>query len=256
MAYGRTHAQLSSLVIAPPLLKADALWKWFGTVRAISDVSIRIKADEIVGLIGPDRSGRSTLLKLLAGELRPNSGKIILDGEDITHLTPDARLWRGVARTAAHLFLDLTALENVLLSGSITRRPLYPRQGGRNYRDEAMATLEFVGIERLANRRASELTPAEQRFLTIAVALTGKPSLLLLDEPAAAMTIGGREALASLIARIRDEGTCVLITGYRMQSLMSVCDRLLVLSDGKIIAEDSPSTIMGDPAVAGAYMGG
>ncbi len=239
-----------------PLLTTEALSKRFGRVAAISNLSFAIGQGEIVGLIDPMRSGRSTVIDLLAGTIKPTFGKITILGEDVTQLGSNSRSRRGVVcgLQPGDLFFDLTALESVVMGGLISQPPFFSRRGGKTFRDEAMSTLEFTGLADVSDVRAEALSPSQRRFLTIAVALAAKPALLLLDDPAAGMTKAERSSLASIINSIRENGTSVLIAERDMWPLMEICDRALVLSSGRIIADDVPSRITGNPAVINAYL--
>ncbi len=218
---------------------------------AVTNLTFSVYQGEIVGLIGPRRSGRSTVVDLLAGTIEPTFGSIAIAGKDVTHLGVNARSRRGVVcgLPPADLFLDLTALESVVMGGVMSQPPLFSRRGGNTYRDEAMSTLEFTGLAGVSDVRADALSTSQRRFLMIAVALAAKPALLLLDDPATGMTKAERSALASLIADVRENGTSVLIAERDMWLLTDVCDRILVLSSGRIIADDVPSRIAGNPAV-------
>jgi branched-chain amino acid transport system ATP-binding protein len=239
-----------------PLLGISALSKSFGRVGAISNLTFTIGQGEIVGLIGSARSGKSTVVDLVAGTIKPTFGTITIAGEDVTHFGTVSRGRRGVVcgLPPADLFRDLTALESVALGGVTSQSPFFSRRGGKTYRDEAMSTLEFAGLADVSDVRADALSTRQLRLLTIAIALAAKPALLLLDDPAAGMTKVERSALALLIAGIRENGTSVLIAERDMWPLTEVCDRILVLSSGRIIADDVPSRIAGDPAVINAYL--
>jgi branched-chain amino acid transport system ATP-binding protein len=256
MAYINIAEKVQSAVTWP-LLGVSALSKSFGRIAAITNLSFTIGQGEIVGLIGPMRSGRSIIIDLLAGTIKPTFGSITIAGEDVTQLGADSRSRRGVVcgLPTVDLFHDLTALECVGLGGVISQPPFFSRRGGKTYRDEAISTLEFTGLADMRDVRADALSPYHQRLLMIAVALVAKPALLLLDDPAAGMTKVERSALASLIAGIRENGTSVLIAERDMGPLMDVCDRILVLSWGRIIADEMPSRITGNSAVINAYLG-
>ena len=223
-------------------MRVEALSKSFGRVAALTNLTFSIGEREIVGLIGPVRSA---VVDLLAGKISPTFGRIRIGGEDVTQLGPDARTRCGVVRglQPADLFLDLTVLENVVLGAAGRPAPLFSRRGGKTYQDEAASVLEFTGLARLSNSRAGELSQGEQRLLTIAVALAAKPSLLLLDGLAAGLTRTERLALESLLSEVRDNGTSILISDSAIWPLMDVCDRVLVLISGRLIADDVPSRI-------------
>jgi branched-chain amino acid transport system ATP-binding protein len=254
MACIQIAQRVQSSVTTWPLLDVEALSKSFGRVAAITNLTFTIEEGQVVGLIGPMCSGRSTILDLLTGTIKPTFGRITVAGEDVTQLGPELRVRRGLVcgPQPANLFLDLTAYENVLLGGGISHPPFFSRRGGRTSRDEAMAMLEFTGLAGVSNVRAADLSPCEQRFLTIAVALATKPLLLLLDGLAVGISKAERSALASLIADIRDNGTSVLIAEQVMSPLTDVCDRILVLSSGKIIADDVPLRIGRNATVSDA----
>ncbi len=256
MSYFRIAESFRGSAVAKPLLRVEALSKTFGGIAAIGNLSFVIRADEIVGLIGPKRSDRSTIVDLLAGKIKPNSGSIKIAGEDVSQLGCEARLRHGVVRgpQLANLFQDLTALENVLLGGGARLPPLFPRRGGRTYRDEAVAALDLAGLADMSDVRVADMSLCEQRFLTIAIAIRSKPSLLLLDSPAAGMTKAERVSLGSVLSNTRDTGISILITEPAMGPLTQICDRVLVLSSGRIIADDAPAMIAGNAAVLEAYI--
>ena len=239
-----------------PLLATEAVSKSFSRVAAITDLSFTIGQGEVVGLIGPMRPGRSTVIDLLAGTIKPTFGRITILGEDVTQLGFDSRSRRGIVRVLqpANLFLDLTALESVMMGGLISQPPFFSRRGGKTYRDEALSALEFTGLADVCDVRTEALSPSQRRLLTVSVALAARPALLLFDAPTAGMTKVERAELASLIAGIRENGTSVLIAERDMWPLIEICDRILVLSSGTIIADDVPSRIAGNPAVINAYL--
>lgn len=239
-----------------PLLAAEGVSKSFGRVAAITNLSFAIGQGEVVGLIGPMRSIGSTVIDLLAGTIKPTFGRITILGEDVTQLGFDSRSRCGVVRVLqpANLFLDLTALESVVMGALISQPPFFSRRGGKTYRDEALSTLEFTGLADVCDVRAEALSPSQRRLLAVAVALAARPALLLFDAPAVGMTKVERSDLASLIAGIRENGTSVLIADRDMWPLIEICDRILVLSSGRIIADDVPSRIAGNPAVINACL--
>ena len=256
MAYIETAQQLRGSVASWHLLHVVALSKSFGLRTAVTDVTFAVGHGEVVGLIGPARSGRSTIIHLLAGTVAPTFGRITIAGKDVTQLAPDARSRRGII-SALHLpelFRDLTVLECVLMGGATSQPPFFSRRGGKSYQDDAMATLELAGLGGMSHVRAEALSPCQQCFLAIAVALAARPVLLLLDDPAAGMTQAERTTLRSLIGSIREAGTSVLLAERDISILTEACDRMLVLSSGRIIADDVPSRIARNPVVMEAYL--
>jgi len=242
MSYARTadNARISGATW--PLLRVEGVSKSFGRVGAVSNLSFTIAENEIVGLISPTRQGRSAIVDLIAGRIQPTFGRIKIAGKDVIRFEPGARTPCGVlcGVTLGNLFPDLTALENVVLGGGAALPPLFSRRGGKTYRDEAAAVLEFVGLGAAINMRAEELSTSDQRFLMVAVALAAKPALLLLDSPGSGLPKAARTALASLLADIRDNGTSVFITEQDGGPLMDICDRVLVLSWGRVVADGPP----------------
>jgi ABC-type branched-subunit amino acid transport system ATPase component len=225
-----------------PLVSVEALSKSFGAVAAISNLNFMIEEGEIVGLGG---SGGSTVVDLLAGRIKPTFGSITIADADMTLLGPNARNYCGVVHglNPVDLFMDLTAHENILLGAAASLLPLFSRRGGSTYYEKAEAVLKFIGLAGLGNMRAADLSPSEQRFLMIGAALAAKPPLLILDSVTAGMTQDERSAVMLLIDDIRDNGMSVLITGHDMWSLTHLCDRILVLSAGRLIADDVPAKL-------------
>jgi branched-chain amino acid transport system ATP-binding protein len=266
------------------LLRVEALSRRFGGVRAVSDLTFDIRRGEIIGLIGPNGSGKSTSVGLIAGQIAPSSGRILLDGEDITRARQDKRVRAGLARTfqTTSIFPEFTAAENVLIGAHVRRSagsvsaPVLPHSnpGGtaagaapgtapgaaaRNRDDvrldDVRAILDLVGLGNAEGVAATSLSSAQQRLLMIAIALASGPRLLLLDEPAAGMVARERRELSSLIARIGAAGVAVLVIEHHMGLIMEVCDAIVVLNFGQTIATGTPAQIAANPAVIEAYLG-
>ncbi len=235
------------------MLDAQNLQRYFGGVKAVDGVSISVGDKEIVGLIGPNGSGKSTLVALLTGYNRPQSGSIIFQGNDVTALAPYRRAKLGMARTfqETRLFTELTARENVELAAT--------ERLGRGAAASSLADdcLGFTGLERHEqDTRASRLTHAEQRLLMISVALACEPSLVLFDEPAVGMAGRELERITTVIENIPDErGSAVLLIDHNMKLVMGVCQRLVVLDFGRVIANGTPRSVREDAEVIKAYFG-
>lgn len=251
---------------APPLLVLDGLTKTFGGVTALRKVSFAIAPGEIVGLIGPNGSGKTTCLNVISGAYAPTAGRVTFAGRDVTGRTPAAIVTRGVARTfqTTSLFPEFSALDNVLLGRHprFATPPWRALVGGRAAREdearqrtEAREILAFLALAAHADRPAASLSSADQRKLMISVALATRPTLLMLDEPAAGMVSRERRDLADTIRRLRDRGVTLLVVEHHMGLIMGISDRVVVLNFGEKIAEGPPEAIRRDETVVEAYLG-
>jgi branched-chain amino acid transport system permease protein len=234
------------------VLEAVEVGKRFGGVHALRNVSLRLREGDVVGLIGPNGSGKTTFLNCLSGVFPPTTGRVALDGRPIPR-RGHAVARRGVVRTFQNirLFGWLTALQNVevgALGAGRARR-------GSSHR-HARDTLAKLGIERLADRYAGTLSYGDQRRLEIARALAAQPRFLLLDEPAAGMNEAESGELGAAVQAIRKEHGCgVLVVEHDLHLIMRICDHVVVLNEGKVIASGSPTEVRSDPAVVAAYIG-
>ncbi len=233
------------------LLEVKALTKRFGGLVANEDVSFEVGAGEIVGLIGPNGAGKTTVFNSLAGFFAPTSGTIQLEGRSIEGLPPERVAALGIARTfqIVRIFRSMTVVENVMVGAMLRRKNVGAAE--RVARD----TLAFAGLDRRADEPASRLTVAEQKRLEVARALATEPKLLLLDEVMAGLTQAEVSEAVQLVRRIRDRGTACVIVEHVMEGIMPLADRILVLVNGRTIAEGPPATVAADPAVIAAYLG-
>jgi branched-chain amino acid transport system ATP-binding protein len=246
-----------------PLLEARALSKHFGGLAAVNGFNLSIETGEIVGLIGPNGAGKTTCFNLLSGFLPPTSGSILFAGNDITGHRPHKIVGLGLVRTFQHttLFQDLSVLENVLLglhlhSRMSLRRLLFSR---RVFPPDEVArcreVLEFTGLAAEADRLARNLPHGHQRVLGIAMALTARPQLLLLDEPVTGMNLDESARVMSLVRTIRDRGTTVLLVEHNMKAVMGTCERVVVLNFGQKLTEGPPESVSTNAEVIRAYLG-
>ncbi|RMG96268.1 MAG: ABC transporter ATP-binding protein [Candidatus Dadabacteria bacterium] len=242
------------------LLRVDGLRKAFGGVVAVDDVSFRVSRGELVALIGPNGAGKTTCFNMLNGQLRPDRGRVVLDGEDVTGLSP-RRIWRkGVGRTfqITATFPSMTVVENVqmpMMSRERETYRLWPR-ATRLHRREAMELLELVGMADQAQRPCGVLAYGDLKRVELAVALANEPALLLMDEPTAGMAPGERVALMGLTAEIvKSRNIAVLFTEHDMDVVFCHADRILVLNRGRLVAEGPPDAIRENDHVKEIYLG-
>jgi branched-chain amino acid transport system ATP-binding protein len=242
------------------LLVARELCKAFGGVVAARNVSFSLARGELLALIGPNGAGKTTTFNLIGGQLRPDGGAVMLDGEDVTHAPPCARFRYGVGRTfqIAQTFLSMTVVENVqmaLISHHCQHRSLLAK-ARLLYRDQALSTLAQVGMMDQAERSCSTLAYGDIKRVELAIALASEPKLLLMDEPTAGMAARERAELMRLAAGLARERTMgVLFTEHDMDAVFAHADRVLVLVRGEIIAAGTPDEVRADPRVRQAYLG-
>jgi len=247
------------------MLKAEQITVTFGGVRAVSDVSLAVPAGELLGLVGPNGSGKTTFLNAVCG-IVPARGSLTVADRPVRLGRPNAACRAGIARVfqAPQTYGELSCLDNVLLATS-DRRLLgltgaWPARPAMWKRERArwafaMSALETVGLESCALEPASLLSYGQQRLLELARALAGSPSILLLDEPSAGLNDAETAALAALLRAVRSAGNTLVVVDHKIDFLDALCDRLVVLELGRVIAAGPPDQVWRDDRVISAYLG-
>lgn len=235
----------------PPLLEVRNVSKSFGGVAANVDISFSVSPGEILGLIGPNGAGKTSLFNSISGEVTPDAGEILLNGQRISGAGPVACSRAGIARTfqVVRSFDSMTVRENVMV-GAFSRT-----SRTRDAMAEAERVLGVAGLIRQADRPAHALTPPEKRRLEIARALATRPRLLLLDEMLTGLTPAEAQSGVQLIRDVRDQGVTIIMVEHVMEILLPLIDRAVVLNLGRVLTQGLPTDLVRDPAVIRAYLG-
>jgi branched-chain amino acid transport system ATP-binding protein len=236
-----------------PLLDVRDLGKRFGGLEAVAGLSFSVGEGEILGLIGPNGAGKSTAFNLINGVYRPDQGRVVFQDQDITGMTPSRVVRRGMARThqIVQPLTTMSVLENCTVGACFGREDL----GLHEAEGVAREVADFVGLTDRLGDPAGALTIAGKKRLELARALCAKPALLLLDEVLAGLNPTEVERMIGVIRKIRERGTAILIIEHLMQAIMSLSDRIVVLSAGRKLAEGTPAAVAADPLVIEAYLG-
>ncbi|AQU84646.1 MAG: ABC transporter ATP-binding protein [Halomonas sp.] len=250
-----------------PLIEVQQVNKAFGGLQVINDCSIRVERGSITGMIGPNGAGKSTLFNLIAGALTPDSGRILLDGEDITALSADQRFHKGLLRTfqIAHEFSQMSALENLMMvppnqAGenlfNAWFKPGLVRQQEAEVRRRALEVIEFVGLHHVRNELAGNLSGGQKKLLELGRTMMSDAKVVLLDEIAAGVN---RTLLGDLMGNIerlnRELGYTFLVIEHDMDMISRLCDPVIVLAQGSVMIEGHIEEIRNNPAVIEAYFG-
>ncbi len=251
--------------MSQPFLKAEELTKEFGGLRAVSSASFSIDRHDIIGLIGPNGAGKTTLLRLITGILKPDEGSVRFNGKDIVGLKTWDIVNLGIACTFQNMrpFRRLPIIANVMVS-CLSPRAMKRGEWVKRVEAKAMDALEFAGISDMALEKASTLSQGDLKRLEVARAIATEPDLLLLDEPFGGLSPAETELMAKSIkrlhkggrfGRLHSEGPAMIIVEHKLQQLMKIVDRIIVLNFGTIIAAGTPQEVVNDPQVIEAYLG-
>jgi branched-chain amino acid transport system ATP-binding protein len=244
---------------AAPILSVQGVGKRFGAFVALNDVSIAFPAGQLTAIIGPNGAGKSTFFNVISGAFAPSSGTIAFEGRDVTGLAQHEFARIGIAKSfqITNVFRSLSAFENVRVSAQMRRsryQLLTPRAALAGLADAADALLQRVGLGAVAHKRAADLAHGQQRALEIAMALAAEPRLLLMDEPTAGMSPEETVVMMDLITRLAQERTVVLVE-HKMKLVMGICQRLVVLHHGELLAQGTPDDIRANADVKRVYLG-
>jgi len=239
------------------LLEVTAVSRRFGGVTAVDRCSFTVAAGSLTGLIGPNGAGKTTMFNLIAGALRPDAGDITLSGVSLRRLRPHQIARLGLSRTfqLTRELADLTVLENVVVHARTGLFDLLRAAVRPGERDRAMALLELVGLARLAGEPAGGLSYGQKKLLELAAALMPEPRIILLDEPAAGVNPALLDAIVGYIEHVHRSGVTFLIVEHNMELVMSLCDPIIVMAHGSVLAHGPRDAIQRDPRVLEAYLG-
>jgi branched-chain amino acid transport system ATP-binding protein len=251
--------------MAVPFLEVKSLNKTFGGLQAINNIQIRMDQKEVIGLIGPNGAGKTTLLRLLTGILKPDSGSVRFKGKELVGLKTWDIVNLGVACTFQNMrpFRRLPIIANVMVS-CLSPRSMKRGEWVKKVEAKAMDALEFAGISDMALEKASTLSQGDLKRLEVARAVATDPELLLLDEPFGGLSPAETDLMAKSIrrlhkggrfGRLHSEGPAMIIVEHKLQQLMKIVDRIIVLNFGTLLAEGTPQEVVNNPQVIEAYLG-
>jgi branched-chain amino acid transport system ATP-binding protein len=248
------------------LLEVSGLTKGFGGLMAVSGLSFSVEPGEVFSIIGPNGAGKTTVFNLLTGIIKPTAGRIFFDGKDITGCKPHKTARQGLVRTFQQttVFNQETVLDNVIIGQSVHLETgiwggilgtSAARREEKKVREYAREVLSFVGLSNRENKLAGSLGEEAQKKLSIAIALASKPKLMLLDEPVGGINLEETDGLIELLRKVRKSGVTICLIEHKMRMVMTISDRVLVLSYGMYIAGGTPSEVAANEEVIKTYLG-
>jgi branched-chain amino acid transport system ATP-binding protein len=244
------------------LLEVQNVSRHFGNLVAVNGVTMNVEQGELRAVIGPNGAGKTTFFNMITGFFRPSSGRIVFDGDDITAMLPARRVWRGIARTfqVTEVFPELSVHDNLRISVEVASgfrlRPFLGRDAATEVRARVTDLLAMSNLAAMADRLVGELSHGDQRATEIMMALALKPKLLLLDEPTAGMGDQETYDITQLIRKLhRDQKLTIVLIEHDMRVVFHLADRIMVLAEGAVLAEGTPSEIAANEAVQTAYLG-
>jgi branched-chain amino acid transport system ATP-binding protein len=247
---------------AAPFLRMENVSRHFGTLRAVDGVSFEMRSGELLAVIGPNGAGKTTFFNLISGLLPPTHGQVTFEGENITRQSIVHRVAKGIVRTfqITEILPDLSVAENIRVgvetAAGLNAKPWIGRDQRTAVKHRVEELIEIVNLTGKGERTVGELAHGDQRVVEVAVALSLKPRLLLLDEPTAGMGDHETDHMVDLIRRLhRDQGMSILFIEHDMDIVFGIAQRITVLDQGRVLAEGTPDAISADPKVRAAYLG-
>jgi len=248
------------------LLETSGLSRSFGGLRAVAGLSFAVAEGEILGLIGPNGAGKTTAINLLSGVIKPNAGRVVFAGEEVTGLPPHHLARKGLVRTfqSTVVYGHRTVRENALRGAFLGLYPgvvpaflgtLRARARRRETEDRIAELLAWFGLDHLGEAIAGSLPYGRQKSLGMVIALAARPRLLMLDEPVAGLAAEEADQVLETIRRIRQRGVTLIVVDHNMRFISGLCDRLVVLHHGQELAQGTPQQVLADSAVIAAYLG-
>ncbi len=245
-----------------PFLRMDGVSRHFGTLKAVDGVSFEMRAGELRAVIGPNGAGKTTFFNLISGLLPPTAGQVVFEGENITQQTVVRRVAKGIVRTfqITEILPDLSVYENIRVgvetAEKLNSKAWISRSKRAKVRERVAELMNIADLSAKANRTVGELAHGDQRVVEVAVALSLKPRLLLLDEPTAGMGDSETDHMVDLIRRLhQQQGMSILFIEHDMDIVFGIAERITVLDQGRVLADGPPDAISNDPKVRAAYLG-